>query len=398
MLKRAIIGGLNAAGLNVLDLEMASVPLTRFVVRRPYAAGGLTVRLVEGDPQSVVIRFFDENGLDLSEDAQRKIERLFSREEFRQVFPAEIGDIGFPPRALEHYAAAINETVDVVRIRDRRFKLVVDYAFGSTAMAMPTVLAKLGADVLALNPYASTAGVMGFERTAAAGEVGQLVRASGADLGAVISPDGERLTVVDDKGRMLDDTASMLGFLTLVGPHIDGDRVAVPVTATDRVGDVLRPHGVQVERTKVTSSALLEVASEPGVGFAANGAGGFVLPGLVPAFDAAAALIKLLEMLAVGGGALSEMVDRLPPVHMAHETVVTPWEQKGSVMRSLVERSSEHDLELVDGVKVRYPDGWVLALPDPEEPLTHVWAEGDAAERAQQLAQEYARRIRQMVR
>ena len=31
---------------------------------------------------------------------------------------------------------------------------------------------------------------------------------------------------------------------------------------------------------------------------------------------------------------------------------------------------------LVDGVKVLHDDGWVLALPDPEEPLTHVWAEG----------------------
>ena len=30
---------------------------------------------------------------------------------------------------------------------------------------------------------------------------------------------------------------------------------------------------------------------------------------------------------------------------------------------------------LVDGVKVMHDDGWVLALPDPEEPVTHVWAE-----------------------
>ena len=63
-------------------------------------------------------------------------------------------------------------------------------------------------------------------------------------------------------------------------------------------------------------------------------------------------------------------------MHIAHETVVTPWEQKGLVMRTLVELSKDRRLELIDGVKVLHDDGWVLALPDPEEPVTHIWAEG----------------------
>jgi mannose-1-phosphate guanylyltransferase/phosphomannomutase len=82
---------------------------------------------------------------------------------------------------------------------------------------------------------------------------------------------------------------------------------------------------------------------------------------------------------------------------MAHETVVTPWEQKGLVMRSLVEMAGR-DVVLVDGVKVQHTNGWVLALPDPEEPVTHVWAEADSDAEARRLGQEYARRIRQLVR
>jgi mannose-1-phosphate guanylyltransferase/phosphomannomutase len=85
-------------------------------------------------------------------------------------------------------------------------------------------------------------------------------------------------------------------------------------------------------------------------------------------------------------------------VHIAHETVVTPWDQKGAVMRSLVEMSKDRSLELVDGVKVFHDEGWALALPDPEEPITHVWAEADSDSDARRLAQEYARRIRQMLR
>src|SRR3546814_9688400 len=68
MLKRAMMAGLNAAGVNVLDLEVASVPVTRYLVRRPESGGGITIRLVEGDPPSCVIRFFDTNGAEITED------------------------------------------------------------------------------------------------------------------------------------------------------------------------------------------------------------------------------------------------------------------------------------------------------------------------------------------
>ena len=398
MLKRSMMAGANAAGVNVLDLEVASVPVTRFIVRRPEHAGGLSIRLVEGDPQSCVIRFFDTTGADLSEDQQRKVERLFGREDFRRVFPAEIGDIGFPPRALEQYTAALEATVDIKAIRAARFKVVVDYAYGSTSFVMPNVLAKLGADILGINPYASTLGALNFDRTAHAEEVASVVRASGAHLGAVLDPDGEHLTLIDDSGSILSDAQALLALLTLVSGHLLGDTVALPVTVTRHAEAIAAAHGVRVRRTKLSTPALMDAASEPGVGFAASTDGGFILPGFLPAFDAAASLVKVLELLAHTGARLSAVVEGLPRPHLAHETVVTPWEQKGMVMRSLVEMSKDREVQLIDGVKVRHDDGWALALPDPEEPVTHVWTEADTDADARALAIEYARRIRQLLR
>jgi mannose-1-phosphate guanylyltransferase / phosphomannomutase len=398
MLKRAFMAGVNAAGGNVLDLEVASVPVTRFLTRRPETAGGVTIRLVEGDPQSCVIRFFDTNGADLTEDAQRKIERLFLREDFRRVFPAEIGDIGFPPRALEQYTAALEATVDIEAIRDAHFKVVVDYAYGSAAFVMPNVLAKLNADVLGVNPYASTVGALEYEPGRHAEEVAALVVASGAHLGAVLDPDGEHLTLIDDAGHVLTNEQALLALLTLVSGHLMGDTIAVPVTVTSHAEAIASAHGVRVRRTKLATSALMDAAAEPGVGFSAGTDGGFILPGFLRAFDAAANLVKVLELLARTGERLSTVVGRLPRTHLAHETVVTPWEQKGMVMRSLVEMSKDRDVQLIDGVKVFHDGGWALALPDPEEPVTHVWAESTTDAEAKALVKEYALRIRQLLR
>ncbi len=397
MLKRAMMAGLNAAGTDVLDLEVASVPVTRFLTRSPRAAGGLTVRLHPNDPERVIVRFFDTAGSDIAEDAQRKIERLYQREDYRRVIAEEIGDIEFPHRALEDYTVALSATVDRTAIVERGFKLVVDYAFGATSFVMPNVLGKLGADVLAINPYASTPARLMFDPKAAAERVAGHVRASGAHLGALFDPDGERLTLVDDEGQILSDSEALMAFVELVSDHLLGDRIAVPVNVTDHVRGIAESHGVAVTDTKMSIPALMAAATDPGVGFAADGRGGYILPGFLPAFDAAAALVKILDLLARTGRTLSTVRDRLPKVHMATETVVTPWEQKGLVMRTLVEMAGR-SVTLVDGVKVRHDDGWVLALPDPEEPVTRVWAEAGSDTEARRLAQEYGRRIRQLVR
>jgi mannose-1-phosphate guanylyltransferase/phosphomannomutase len=55
-------------------------------------------------------------------------------------------------------------------------------------------------------------------------------------------------------------------------------------------------------------------------------------------------------------------------------------------------------VQLIDGVRVLHDGGWALALPDPEEPVTHIWAEATTDAGAKDLAKEYARRIRQLLR
>lgn len=398
MLKRAMIAGLNAGGINVMDLETASVPLTRFHCRAAVVSGAITLRLSPDDPDSVIIRFFDADGADILEDRQRKIERLFTREDFRRVRPADIGDIDLVPRALEQYAVALEQTIDVKQVAARRFKVVIDYSYGSTSFVMPNVLAKLGAEVLVVNPFASTKGVLGFNRDEHAQQVSALVKASGADLGAVLDPSGEQLLLVDDQGVVLSFDQLLFVFLDLVCDRLLGDTVALPMTVSRAAAEIVESRGYRVLWTKTSAAALMEEADNPAVGFAANLEGGIILPGFLPAFDAAAGLLKMLDLLSARGAKLSELVAAAPAVHLVHEEVITPWEQKGTVMRTMVEQTQGREVDLIDGIKVYHETGWVLVLPDPEEPVTHIFAEGDSPAEARTLAQEYARRIRQMLR
>ena len=396
-LKRAVMAGLNASGVNVDDLEMAPIPVTRFYVRSERTRGGITVRLSPGDPQSVTLRFFDADGTDIDESAQRKVERFFYRQDFRRAFAADIGDIAFPPRALEYYTAALIKSVDVSAIRAAGYQVVMDYGFGSTALVMTNVLAKLGADVMAVNPYASTPGAAAFDARAHAARVAELVKSSRAQIGAVIDPDGEHITIIDDEGQVLTDDQALLALVTLVATHHEHARIALPVTVSRVAERIALDAGAEVVWTKASSNNLMDVAAAGGIDFAASQDGGFIFSEFLPAYDATATLVHLLELLARGGLRLSKVVAGLPRVHVVHESVVTPWEQKGLVMRMTVEQVKDREVVLVDGVKVLHDDGWALVLPDPDEPLTHVWAEGQSDSDARGLAQEYARKIRQIL-
>jgi mannose-1-phosphate guanylyltransferase/phosphomannomutase len=67
-------------------------------------------------------------------------------------------------------------------------------------------------------------------------------------------------------------------------------------------------------------------------------------------------------------------------------------------MRTLVENLKDRELVLVDGVKVLEDHGWALVLPDPEQPVTHVWAEGRDDRAASHRADEYASLVRELLR
>jgi len=398
VLKRAIMVGCNAAGVDVEDLEVATIPVTRHHVHTSASRGGITVRLAPDDPQSVVLRFFDREGLDIDESAQRKVERLYHREDFRRVLAGDIGDMDFPPRAVEQYTADLMGTVELSGARSAGFKIVLDLSFGSASFVMPNLLSKLDADVLVVNPYAHTPGMMSLDRVANAARVAELVRASGAHLGAVLDPNGEHLTIVDDEGTVLSNDEAMLVLLRLVVETQPDPRVALPIAVSRAAEVICAEAGVPITFTKLSSPHLMEVASRGGITFAASQSGGFIWPAFLPAYDATATLVELVSMLSATGQTLSKLTHSLPPIHIAHEEIVTPWEQKGLVMRTLVEQLGDRDLILIDGVKVPEEGGWALVLPDPEEPLTHVWAEGASEAAARSRAQQYAIRIRQLLR
>ncbi len=387
-LKRAVISALNSSAIDVRDLEVAPLPVTRFQTRESDAAGGVVLRTTPGDPQSVDIVFLDGQGADLPPAQQRGLERVFSRQEFRRAFPGEIAELSFPSRTVETYAQELLRTVDVSGVDGAGMKVVLDTAGGAVSLVLPTLLGRLGIDVLTVNNRLSetASSETVAERSRDLERLGDLVSSSRAAFGVRFDQVGERLSLVDEQGQLIQDDRALLVVLDLVAAERRGGRIALPVTTTRVAEQVTGFHGTEILWVSTAPDELTRAAGQDGVVFAGDGRGGFVIPEFTPALDAIAAFVRLLGLVARTRLTLSQIDARIPYAHLVRRSVPTPWAVKGAVMRTVVEAAGSRHVDTTDGVRIVEDDGrWVLVLPDPSEAVTHVWAEGSGSAQAAAL-------------
>ena len=393
-LKRAVQSALNASAINVVDLEAQPLPVVRFETAREHYSGGVAIRTTPGDPQSVDIIFLDERGAELSQADQRKLERVFSRQEFRRAFPGEIAELSYPPRVVESYTHELLRCVDMSGVREAGLKVVADCAGGTTSLVLPSLLGTIClGEVLTLNnrldeisPTETVA-----QQRAGLQRLAEMVSSSRAAFGVRFDPVGERIQLVDEKGELVSEDRALLAVLDLVAAERKSGRVALPVTTTRVAEQVCRFHGVQVTWTPTSMDALTVAAASEDVIFAADGRGGFVVPECARTVDGLAAFVRLLGLVARTRLTLSQIDARIPIAHMLKRSIPTPWAAKGSVMRTVVEAAGSNQIDTTDGVRVVVPGrGWILALPDPADAVTHLWAEGTDADNAQLLMDEWA--------
>jgi mannose-1-phosphate guanylyltransferase/phosphomannomutase len=294
---------------------------------------------------------------------------------------------------LNRYLEGFYKVIDNELVRQRKFQVVVDYAHGSTIQLLPGIFNRLGTEVIVLNERMDekllTRSMEEVEK-----DIQRLATITGAltaDMGIRIDAGGERIWVVDDKGRALDGMKMLVLMTSLILRKYPHATVAAPVTAPNALQQVAREHEGTIQQTRVQHYALMTAAGREGVVMVGDGFGRFVFPDLQPAFDGMLAIAKLLELLATFRMHLSEVVDELPKYYMSQTNVPCPWELKGKVMRILSEQYRDRRSKPIDGIKLDLGNEWVLILPDADQPLFQVIAESVSYEQAQALAEKYAR-------
>lgn len=394
MLKRGMISGLPSAGVNVQDTLAVPIPVARYTTRTIKAAGGVHVRLSPYDSRVVDIKFFDGRGQDLSKNAERNIESVFFREDFRRVYLNEIGSIGYATNVIENYSEAFLAAVDTKSIKDSCPYIAVDFANSSTAMVLGPLLTKLACRVVALNQAVDEAkmSIPPDEFQQALVTLSKITGVLDTGMGVRLDVGGERVFMVDDHGRQVPQITLCAALACLALQSKGGGAIAVPVTMPMIFEQIAATYNGQVLRTKVNTQALMAASNRKDVVMAADGNGSFIWPDFQPVIDGMMTVAKLLEFLARQKTTLAEMVAAVPEYHVAEGQVNCPWETKGTVMRLLNQQYKERLGQQIDGIHIKLGESqWVLILPDPDSPVFHIYCQAPTQQAAQDLIEKYIR-------
>jgi mannose-1-phosphate guanylyltransferase / phosphomannomutase len=391
LLKRGLISGFLAAGVDVDDLEMMPIPIVRYALGNGTYGAGVYVRHNPVDYHLIEIIFFDGNGLDMPTAKLKKVERLYFGEDFRRASLDEIGHLDTPQGVLENYRSDFISAINPDIIRKASFKVVIDYANGGASVVFPTIFSQLGINLIALNAYLDPRQFSRHpdEMAESIVQLSSIVKSLHADIGFNINPAAEKITVVDENGHLVDSQLLLLLVTDLFLRSHPSRRIAVPVSASMGVEKIATNYGVEVLRVKNTHLAMMEAYQAGGVDFVGGTLGGFIFPGFQMGSDAILAIAAITEMMAKERVRLGEIREEFEKYIRREIKVPCPWAKKGQVMRKLITTAESRNLQLIDGVRIFESGGWVLVAPDDLTAAFSIQAESESQEELEKIITRY---------
>ena len=382
--KMALACGLISGGLRVHDIGLGITPMAYF------AQGALGI-----DAVAMVTASHNENGwtglkMGLSPPLTLGPQEM---SELRDVSLSRTyespggGNYTVIDNMMARYIAALAERPRFAR----RITVVVSCGNGTAGLFAPPLLRALGADVIELdctldpdfpvhNPNP--------ENMAMLRALGQKVVASGADIGLAFDGDGDRLGVVDERGREIFSDRAGLFIARSLAPQYPGRRIVVDVKSTGLFArdPVLRRYNVAVDYWKTGHSHIKRRMHELGAlaGFEKSGHMFFGPPLGRGYDDAMAAAIALLDVRAAHGGMpLSGLDAQLAPSFMSPTlSAPCPDEEKYQVSHAItqtlkdIQAAGQHfagqpicDIVTVNGARIEVEDGsWALVRASSNKP------------------------------
>ena len=399
MARSAVIAGLLASGCQVIDLGLCPTPTLQLAVRWLGARGGISITGGHNPAPWNALKFVRGDGLYLNNTQAEELLDIFHQGEFSKVAWDRIATTVGREDPIPHHLEVLSGVFDLPAIRARKLRVAVDCCNGACALISPRWLEALGCTVLSVNDDVTAAFPHRPEpNRETMAQLRAIVQAGSADIGFAHDADGERLGIVTNAAVPLSEerTLVLAARITLAdgaGP------VVTNISTTMAVDRVAESYGASVVRTPVGQSYISEAMLEHQAVVGGEGNGGVAVPRVQWTHDAMATIGLILERLARGKESIAELADLLPATEMVKRDFPVPPSALYSVLqefRDEVEHEETADVDLSDGVKLRWRDGWVHVRASNTESLIRVIAESDTAARARELVDWARDRLRGM--
>ncbi|MGY5858503.1 MAG: phosphoglucosamine mutase [Candidatus Thorarchaeota archaeon] len=383
MVADALSAGIMSTGVNVERLGIVPTPtLAYMTMKRGYKAG-LMVTASHNPPEYTGIKFWSKTSMGFTSDEERKLEEIYESKKFTAAPWDKLGKEIALETAVDEHIDAILEKCDGDLIRSKNYTIIVDPGNGAGCVLAPYLIQKLSKKVVTINgqPDGHFPGRKSEPEEESLGDLMQMVKETGANLGIAHDGDSDRVVFVTEKGEVIrgDRTIALLAqdYLITSKP----ETIVTTVDSSLALDETVEEGNGKTIRTPVGDIQVAMKVKETGAVMGGEACGVFILPEFHLAPEPFLAACRVLERMARTGKSFGELIETIPIYPISKAKVKCSNEKKSAVMKELSKTLPKglHDVEnviTVDGIGVILKEGWILVRPSGTEPVIRITCEG----------------------
>jgi phosphomannomutase len=382
---------LQSVGCNVVKIGIAPTPTVAMSVLQHDADGGIILTASHNPEQWNALKLLNRKSEFLDANQGKEVLDIADKGEFDYKLFDGIGSVTEDSEAIQKHIQAVLDLpyIDADLIKSKNFKVAVDAVNGGGSVALPAMLEALGVHTECI--YCEPTGIFPHNPEplpANLTEICDFVKEKSCDLGVVTDPDGDRLALVDENGRLFGEEYTQVAAFDLLLSKKPGD-TATNLSSSRAADDITKKYGHTCHRSAVGEINVVKVMQEKGAVIGGEGNGGVINADLHPGRDALVGTAMVLQLLAERDIKASEYRDSLPDYEMSKQKIELNdlGLDADDLLKKVTDIYADQNPNTVDGVKLDFDEGWVHFRKSNTEPIIRVYSEAKTKEKAAELAE-----------
>ena len=396
------------AGENIrayLINKSSPTPLVMYYVKNHGFPYGIMITASHNPAIYNGVKVFTAGGRDADEIETKDIEnyirdiapRDLARMEYEEGKRAGLITEIYP---LNEYLDSIISAVNMEAIRGAGLKIALDPMYGVSETSLKTILLTARCEVDTIHQRHDTlfGGKLPSPSAATLRSLQTYVMEKGCDIGIATDGDADRIGIIDDTGRFLhpNDILVLLYYYLVKHKGLKGP-VVRNIATTHMLDKVAASFGETCYEVPVGFKYISAKMQETNAVIGGESSGGLAVKGHISGKDGIYAAVLLVEMIAVTGKRLSQIMEEIKrecgDIYMEERDYKFTQEKKAEMQKTLMEEKRLPDLPFevekvsyLDGSKVYFQNGgWVIARFSGTEPLLRIFCEMPEAEDAKNI-------------
>ena len=374
-----VIDSFHKNGINVENCGLATTPTMQVMTEKENFDGGIVITASHNPSEYNGLKFLQKDGTFLSPEQCEELFKAVDRNVSIEP-PDSLGVVSDYSTANEEHIDKVlaAKCIDTDNIRKNNFKVVIDAVNGAGSFILPMLCERLDCEIITMNcsgdGYFSRIPEPLAENLDA---LEQKVLEVGADIGFATDPDGDRLSIVSNKGKAIGEEYTLV--LAVKNYLNFQESMVVTNLSTSMMLDNITNKTI---RTRIGEAHVVQKMNELNISIGGEGNGGVILKEVHLGRDSLVAVSMILSLLSISGKSISDEICSIPKYLMVKDKILLNSKIDFDSLESIFDCD---EINRLDGIKFSWSDKWIHIRKSNTEPIIRIFAEAPTKDEVDEL-------------